>query len=72
MVVSMVVVLAVIVDTAVVVDWLEMLNRPIVGSAGAANVTVHAATFTVNGVISCHVPFLRMNGVIADGGVLQR
>ena len=62
----------VLVATVVEVVWLEMLNRPIVGSAGAANVTVHAVTFMVNGVISCQVPFLRMNGVIADGGVLQR
>ena len=49
-----------------------VLNRAITGSEGAANVTVHAVTFMVNGVISCQVPFLRMNGVMADAGVLQR
>ena len=69
---------AVVVDPAVVVFRVVVaavefvLKSAITGSEGAANVTVHAATFTVNGVISCHVPFLRMNGVIADAGVLQR
>ena len=41
-------------------------------SATTIPVTVHAVTFMVNGVISCQVPFLRMNGVMADAGVLQR
>ena len=62
----------VVVFRVVVADVELVLKSAITGSAGAANVTVHAVTFMVNGVISCHVPFLRMNGVIADAGVLQR
>ena len=61
----------VVVFRVVVADVEFVLKSAITGSAGAANVTVQAATFTVNGVISCQVPFLSMNGVISDAGVVH-
>ena len=41
------------------------------GSVGTAKVTVHAATLTVNGVISCQAELFSMNGVMSDEGRLH-
>ena len=59
----------VVVFRVVVADVELVLKSAITGSEGAANVTVHVATLIVNGVISCQVPFLSMNGMMSDAGV---
>ncbi len=54
-----------------IVDITFVLSSAITGSEGTANSTVQAATLSVNGVISCQVPFLSMNGAISEFGMLH-
>ena len=59
---------------AAVVGMVEVtfvLSSAITGSGGTANSTVHAATFNVNGVISCQVLFLSMNGATSEFGMMH-
>ena len=67
-------VVAAVVAAVVVVDIVDVtlvLRSAITGSAGTVNSTVHVATSRVNGVISFHVPFLRMNGAMSEFGILH-
>ena len=63
--------ITVLVVFAVVVFGCAVLSSAITGSDGTANSTVQAAAFSVNGVISCHVPFLSMNGATSEFGMLH-
>ena len=62
---------AVVAAVVSIVEVAFVLSSAITGSEGTANSTVHAATFSVNGVISCHVPFLSMNGATSEFGMLH-
>ena len=58
-------------DVVVMVEVTLVLRSAITVSDGTANSTVQAAAFKMNGVISCHVPFLSMNGATSEFGMLH-
>ena len=58
---------ATVVAAVVIVEVMFVLSNAITGSEGTANSTVQAATFSVNGVISYHVPVMVIDWPLSIG-----